>query len=385
MGLAPPGVELDSDESMLIDAAREYARSELLPLDRSWDRDESSVVEVLPQLGEMGLLSLVLPEELGGVGCSYRAYAAILHEIARYSPSVCVTLSVHNMVGSILSAYLAEPERTSWLTQWSKPEGFSAFALTEAGAGSDAGATMTTAIETGDGFRITGEKMWITNGITARWFLTLVRLEGTQRQEGLCAVLIDGRDAGVERTKIEGKMGIRGSETAVIHLTDVHVPRSRLIGERGRGLQVFLSTLNEGRIGIGAQSTGISEACVDEMVSYSRQREQFGQPISSFQAVGEMLADSKVELEASKALVWSAACKVDSGESDRRASAQAKLYASEAANRIAYRAVQIHAGTGYVNECRVEQLYRDARITTIYEGTSEIQRIIVARELGAAG
>jgi alkylation response protein AidB-like acyl-CoA dehydrogenase len=176
-------------------------------------------------------------------------------------------------------------------------------------------------------------------------------------------------------------MGIRGSETAAINYTDTFVPNRFLIGEVGDGLEVFLSSLNLGRIGIAVQATGIAEACLDEMVSYARQREQFGRPIGSFQAVGNMIADSAVELEAAKALVWRAARMVDKGEADRYASSMAKLYATEVANRIAYRAVQVHGGTGYVRECRVEQLYRDARVTTIYEGTSEVQRIVIARGL----
>ena len=223
--------------------------------------------------------------------------------------------------------------------------------------------------------------MWLTNGMTGRWLLTLVRLKDVPGRNGLCALLVDGHHAGVERDRIHGKMGIRGSETAVIHLTDVFVPVSHLIGERGQGLQVMLSGLNEGRIGIAAQSSGIAEACLTEMTAYAREREQFGQPIGKFQAVGNMIADSAMELEAAKLLIWQAAGRVDAGRPDPCISSMAKLYASECANRIAYRAVQVFGGAGYVNECRVEQLYRDARVTSIYEGTSEVQRIVIAREL----
>jgi alkylation response protein AidB-like acyl-CoA dehydrogenase len=176
-------------------------------------------------------------------------------------------------------------------------------------------------------------------------------------------------------------MGIRGSETAVISFNDTFVPDSHVVGEPGKGMAVCLKSLGRGRVGIAAQATGIAEACLTEMVSYARQREQFNQPIGKFQAVGNMIANSAVDLEAAKALVWRAAASVQWGEDDRRATSMAKLYASEAANRIAYRAVQVHGGSGYVNECRVEQLYRDARVTTIYEGTSEIQRIVIGREI----
>ncbi|MHC4697305.1 MAG: acyl-CoA dehydrogenase family protein [Planctomycetota bacterium] len=274
MPLVPPDVELSEDQTMLIDAAREFARNELLPLDRKWDEDESTVAEVLPQLGEMGLLNICLPEELNGLGCPYSTYAAILHEISVWSPSTAVTISVHSMVGHILEKYLAEPQRTEWLSAWGDPSSFAAFALTEANAGSDAGGTQAAAHEVDGGLKINGEKMWISNGLAGRWFLTLVRLQDGPQRDNLCAVLIDGNEPGVERTKIAGKMGIRGSETAVIHLTDAFVPEHRIIGERGQGLQTFLTTLNEGRIGIASQASGIAEACLDEMVGYARRNDR---------------------------------------------------------------------------------------------------------------
>lgn len=381
MALLPVEVAHTDDEALLIQAAHEYAANELFPLDRAWDRGDSSVAAVLPKLAEMGFLNLLVPQGYGGLGCSYRTYAAILHEIGCWSASACVTVGVHNMVGLILSRCAEEAAKAEWLASWGEVDSFAAFALSEACAGSDARGTRATAVEADGGYRVNGEKMWVTNGLTARWFLTLVRLGTGTDNAALTALLIDGREAGVERSAIRGKMGIRGSETAVISFSDTFVPRAHLLGERGGGLAVFLAALNSGRIGIAAQGTGIAEACLNEMVSYARQREQFGRPIGRFQAVAEMIADSKVELEAAKALIWRAASLEDAGTPSRAASSMAKLYATEAANRIAYRAVQVHGGTGYVNECRVEQLYRDARITTIYEGTSEIQRLVIAREL----
>ena len=381
MPLAPAHVELGEDEAALVQAAREFAQNELLPLDRKWDEGESSLAEILPALGEMGFLNLVIPEALNGLGCSHSTYGAILHEIAVFSPSTAVTISVHSMVGAIVDECGSDAVRAECLLDWGSADSFAAFALSEAGAGSDAKAVKVTARKVDGGYQLNGEKMWTTNGINARWLLTLARLEGASQTRNLCALLVDGNESGIERTEIHGKMGIRGSETAVINYTDSFVPDRFLIGEVGDGLEVFLSSLNLGRIGIAVQATGIAEACLDEMVSYARQREQFGRPIGSFQAVGNMIADSAVELEAAKALVWRAARMVDIGEADRYASSMAKLYATEAANRIAYRAVQVHGGTGYVRECRVEQLYRDARVTTIYEGTSEVQRIVIARGL----
>ncbi len=384
MPLAPIEANLSDDDAVLIRAVREFARSELLSRDRAWDKDESSVAEVTGKLSEMGLLSLLVPSELGGLGCSYKTYAAILHELARFSPSTCVTVSVHSMVGRVLDKGVAEPMRSELLSQWGSPDSLGAFCLSEAGAGSDASAAKAESVEIGGGYRISGEKMWVTNGMAARWFLTMARRRDGAEAGMLCAYLIDGESNGIERTKINGKMGIRGSDTAIINFDETFVPANHRLGKLGSGLEVFLAGLDGGRIGIAAQATGIAEACLEEMVSYARQREQFGQPIGSFPAVAEMIADSCVELEAGKALVWRAAQEVDSGSASRSASSMAKLYASEAANKIAYRAVQVHGGAGYVNECRVEQLFRDARITSIYEGTSEIQRVVIARQLARA-
>lgn len=372
-------VVMTEDQAMLVEATRDFARAELIQPDRDWDEDESSMVVMLPQLAEMGMMNLVVPEDLGGLGCSYRAYADILHEISYASPSAAVALSVHNMVGKILQHHAHEPRRSEWLSSWGAPESFGAFALTEAGAGSDPAGSTAEARRVDGGFRVTGEKMWITNGMNARWFLTLVRTG--PGKDGLSAMIIDGNEQGLGRDKIHGKTGIRGSETAVISLDNVFVPEAHLLGEGGDGLKVCLAGLDGGRIGIAAQATGISEACLDEMVSYAKQREQFGRPIAEFQAIQHMIADSAVELSAARELVWRAAELVDAGQVEPAASAKAKLFASEASNRIAYRAVQVHGGSGYVREFRVEQLARDARVTTIYEGTSEIQRIVIARDL----
>ncbi|MCG3130551.1 MAG: Acyl-CoA dehydrogenase [Phycisphaerae bacterium] len=360
---------------------RAYARGELIDADRRWDVDETSMAEVLPTLEQMGLLSLSIPESAGGLDCDMKTYAALLHEVSYASPSVAVTLSVHSMVTSILSKQAAAHRRGAWLGAMGRADNLCAFAISEADAGSDPSGIGTAAERTGDGFRINGEKMWITNGLSARWFLTLARLRDGGPEGELCMMLVDGRSRGIERTKIRGKMGIRGSETAVIALHEVEIPGDHLVGGVGEGGRVSAITLNEGRVGIASQATGIAEACLDQMIEYAKVRRQFGQPIGRFQAVANMIADSAVELAASKALIASAADKIDAGKADLPSSSMAKLYATEAANRIAYRAVQVHGGMGYVRECRVEQLYRDARVTTIYEGTSEIQRYVIAKGL----
>lgn len=339
------------------------------------------MAEVLPEIAEMGFLDLVGPEESGGLGCDYQTYASILHEISYASPSVAVTVSVHNMVGSLLRNWMSEPARSEVTSSWADAGSFGAFAISEADAGSDVSAIRTTAERADGGYRLNGEKMWITNGQSARWFFVVARTSGSAGEKnGLTGFLLDGQSGGVERTKIRGKMGIRGSETVVLHFQDAFVPDGFRIGDEGQGMVACLSALNGGRIGIAAQASGIAEACLDLMIAYAKERKQFGRPIAELQAIQWMIADSVVELEASKELIRRAAVKVDEGETHPAASAMAKLYASESANRIAYRAVQVHGGTGYVHECRAEQLYRDARVTTIYEGTSEIQRYVIARE-----
>lgn len=374
-------VSISPDESLLVSAAREFARAELVDLDRQWDQGHGSVADILLTLADMGFLSMLLPEEVGGLDCGYLTYSRILHEISYASPSTAVTLGVHNMVGLVLAQFAPLPHRERWMRGWATVDSFGAFAISEANAGSDPGSSRTHARRDGDEFILNGEKMWITNGMSARWFLTLARTQPGKGKVGLSSLMVDGESPGVTRTTIHGKMGIRGSETAVIAFDDVRVPADHLLGAEGEGLRVCLSALDGGRIGIAAQASGIAEACLDEMIEFAQQREQFGTPIAGFQAIQNQIADSAVELAAAKELIERAARLVDEGKLNPAASSMAKLFASEAANRIAYRAVQVHGGMGYVNECRVEQLYRDARVTTIYEGTSEIQRLIIAREL----
>ena len=372
---------LDQDQRFLVEAARDYARAELIEKDRLWDETEQSLAGELPTLAEMGFMNLRIAEEYGGLGCPMVVYAHILHELAYASPSVEVSLSVHNMVGEVLQRYGSKELREEVLPTWGTAGAFGTFAISEADAGSDPSAVQTRAVLKGDHYLIDGAKMWITNALSGRWFMTLARTgEG---KKGVSAFWVDGNDAGVERLPIKGKTGIRGSETAALHFTEVKVPRGWLLGKEGQGLEIALAALDGGRIGIACQATGIMEACLHEMIRYAKERKQFGRPIAEFQAIQFMIADSAVELEAGRALTLQAARLRDAGEPFTDAAAKAKLYASEAANRVGYRAVQVHGGSGYVNESRVERLARDARVTTIYEGTSEIQRIVIGRGLEA--
>lgn len=376
---------LDEDQQVLAATAGEFARETLLELDRACDRDESSICSALPQIAEMGLLSLRIPTEHGGLGCSRMAYAAILHEVSYASPSTAVMLSVHNMVGEMLLNFATQRVKCELLPQWGSPQSLSSFAISEPDVGSDPGSISTRAVRDQDEWVINGSKMWITTGATGRWFVTLAQTKEVGDTAGLCMILLDANQPGFERIKIEGKMGIRGSETVSLHLTDVRAPQDHLLSDMGSGLKLALLALDGGRVGIAAQSTGIAEACLDEMVSYSKHRVQFGRPIAEFQAIQNMIADSATELAAAKALIAQACLAADNGGKFSATAAKAKLYASEMATRVADRAVQVHGGSGYVNDARVEQLYRDARVTRIYEGTSEIQRLVIARDLLANG
>lgn len=368
------------DHRVLIDAVRTYAREGLVELDREWDRTETSCCTHLEQFYEMGLMGLRVSEAYGGLNVPMLPYAAIVRELAYASPSVAVTIAVHSMVCGVLEQYARPQVRDSMLPLLMTPGNLAAFAISEPNAGSDPSAALTRAQPVEGGWRLIGSKMWVTNGLTGRWFVVLCRVGDTGARKDLSMLLIDAQQPGVARTPIHGKMGIRGSETAEMLLDGAFVPAENLLGNVGDGLRIALSALNGGRIGIAAQAIGIAHACVDLMTAYARQREQFGRPIADKQAIQWMIADSVTDLDAAQLLTDRAAAMVDRGEPYTREASMAKLFASEAANRIAYRAVQIHGGYGFCREFRVEQLYRDARVTTIYEGTSEVQRLVIARD-----
>lgn len=372
---------ISDDHRLLIEGVRDYARGELLALDAKWDKEESSCCERLGQLYEMGLMGLRVPEDHGGLGCPMLPYAHIIRELSYASPSVAVTVSVHNMVCEAIKMFAADALRDEMQRCLVTPGNLAAFAISEPDAGSDPAAAKTRAVPVAGGWKLTGSKFWVTNGLHGRWFIVLARTDHSGRSKDLSMFMLDAQQDAVERRSIHGKMGIRGSETAEMSLDGAFVPTEHLLGQPGDGLKIALSALDGGRIGIASQAVGISQACLDLMVSYSKERRQFNRPIADFQAIQWMIADSQTELDASQLLIDRAAQLKDAEQPYTREASIAKLFATEAVNRIAYRAVQVHGGTGFVNECRVEQLYRDARVTTIYEGTSEIQRHVIAREI----
>jgi len=372
--------QLNEDHRMMVDAVRDYARAELTPLDVEWDRNETSCCSELGKLAEMGLMGLRVPADRGGLDLPTTCYAHIIRELAYASPSVAVMLAVHSMVSEIVHKFGRPEVQDEILPCFAEPENLSAFAISEPDAGSDPGSVKVRAERIDGGFKLNGAKMWVSNGMTGRWFVVLARLPGDNDKD-LNMFLMNAESEGVERRQILGKMGIRGDETAEMNLEDVFVPEQHLLGQPGWGLRIALAALDGGRIGIASQAVGIAEACLDLMVAYAKERRQFNQPIANFQAIQWMLADSRTEISASQLLIDQAATLKDAGRDYTQAASMAKLFASETAGRVADRGVQIHGGYGYCNEFRIEQLYRDARITRIYEGTSEIQRLVIARNL----
>lgn len=342
-------------------------------------------------MGELGFCGMLVPEEWGGVGADTVSYVVMLEEIARVDASTAVALSVTNSVvcGPLL-AHGTEEQKERWLPRLARGEILGAFCLTEPQAGSDAGAIQTRAKRQGDHYVLNGTKIWVTNGGVAGLYIVFAKTNPDAGRRGVSAFLIEPNAPGFRIVRLEDKMGLRTSRSAQIALEDCAVPADRMLGAEGEGLKIALAGLDSGRIGIAAQSVGLAQGALELAVSYAKQRRAFGRPIGDFQAIQWKLADMQTEIDAARMLVWQAAWMRDQGAGRLgRFSSQAKLYASEMANRVAYHAVQIHGSAGYSRESEIERFYRDARVLTIYEGTSEIQRLVIARDLlgghGSAG
>lgn len=375
--------ELSEDLRMVRDLARDFADKELRPRAKGHDRNGTIDPELFGMIGELGLWGLTVPEKYGGVGMGNLALSLVLEELNRACASTGVTVSVHNsLLGAPLNKFGNEAQRAQWLPKLATGEVLGAYCLTEANAGSDAGALRCQAVDSGDHFRVTGEKMWVTNAAWAGLFLVYVRTDNSRPgPKGISALLVPADSPGLTVAKAEKKCGIRGSATNVVQFDGVRVPKANVLGKLDEGFAIAMDTLDGGRIGIAAQAVGIGQACLDAAVKYSKEREQFDRPIGSFQAIQWKLADMSTQLEASRMLVRHAAWTRDRGEPCTQLSAQAKLLASRTANFCADECLQIHGGAGYTDDFHVERLFRDARITEIYEGATDIQRLIIARKL----
>jgi alkylation response protein AidB-like acyl-CoA dehydrogenase len=374
---------LTDDQRLIRDTVRQFMEAEMRPFIRQWEKEEKFPAEQMRKLGEMGCCGMLIPEEWGGAGSDIISYVLMLEEVARVCASTAVALSVTNsVVGMPLLKHGTDAQKKKYLPPLARGEMLGAFCLTEPQAGSDAAGIQARAVKKGKNYRLSGTKSWVTNGGVAGLYLIFAKTNPKEGAKGVSAFLVEPNFPGFRIARHEDKMGIRLSRSAELALDDCEVPAENRLGEEGQGLKIALEALDGGRVGIAAQAVGIAQGAFEEAVRYAKQRKAFGKTISEFQAIQWMLADMQTEIEAARGLVYHAAW-LREGQPERAgaAASRAKLYASEMVNRVAYKAVQIHGSAGYSRESDVERMYRDARVISIYEGTSEIQRMVIARDL----
>jgi len=372
-------LELTEEQKLLQKTVREFAESEVKPLAKELDETGRFPREIFKKAAELGLTGVAFPEAEGGAGFDHLAYTIVIEEISRCCASTGVILSGHNsLYCDPVHRFGTEEQKKKLLVPFACGEKIGCFALTEPQAGSNAAALQTRAVRKGDKYIVNGTKAWITNGGAADAAIVYANTEPAKGEKGITALVVERGTPGFKVGKEEKKLGINATACCELVFTDCEVPATNRIGNEGEGYKVALSTLDGGRIGVGAQATGIAQGAFEAALQYSQQRMAFGQPISQFQAIQFMLADMATEIDASRLLVRKAAWKQDSGARFSMDAAIAKLFASEMATRVTHKAIQIHGGNGYSREYPVERAYRDARITEIYEGTSEIQRLVIS-------
>jgi butyryl-CoA dehydrogenase len=373
---------LSEDEKLIQDAARELAVKEIAPRAAHFDETMIFPHENVKKLAELGFLGMCVEEQWGGAGLSTLAYVLAMEEISKACASTGVIMSVNNsLVCDPIAKFGTDEQKEKFLKPLAKGEKLGAYCLTEPEAGSDAQNLRTAAVREGDHYVLNGTKNFITNGQVADYYIVYAKTDPDAGHKGISAILVEAESGGLTRGNKEHTMGIRASSTCTLFFSNVKVPVSNLLGKEGEGFKIALATLDGGRIGIAAQALGIAQAALDEATRYAQERTTFGKPIADLQAIQWMIADSVTEIDAARLLTWRAAMKKDSGDRYSVESSMAKLAASRTAVVVADRAVQIHGGYGYVREYAVERHYRDAKITELYEGTSEIQRMVVARNL----
>jgi butyryl-CoA dehydrogenase len=378
--------ELTEEQRMVQIMTRAFAEKELKPVASQLDHDGVYPLDQLKKLGEMGLMGVFMPEEFGGAGMDMLSYVTALEEVSKAWASLGTIMSVNNsLVCGPIWRFGTAAQKKRYLPLLARGEWLGCYALTEPSAGSDAGSIRTEAKRQGGAYLLNGNKVFTTNGSRAHLALVYAVTDPAQGKQGISAFLVERNTPGFVVGKIEDKLGLRSSETAALSFEECRVPQENLLGQEGDGFKIALETLDGGRIGIAAQALGIAQGCIEEALAYSKERSQFGHPIADFQAIQWMLADMATEIDAARLLVYRAAWLHQQSKKVTRAAAMAKLFASEASNRAAYKAVQIHGGYGYIKDFVVERFFRDARVTTLYEGTSEIQRLVIARHLLRAG
>jgi len=372
----------DDHQLLIRDTVRQFMETEVRPHVRDWERNDRFPLDAIQKLGALGCCGMLTPEEWGGGGLDTVSYVVMLEEVARVHAAMCTALGVTNSAVQVpLLTYGSDAQKSRYLSALASGKIIGSFCLTEPAAGSDAAGIQSSAVRDGNGYRLNGTKTWVTNGSAAGLFLVFAKTDPSGGGKGISAFLLEPNTAGFRIGRHEDKMGQRSSPSVELILNDCAVAVENRLGEEGQGLRIALSALDGGRIGIAAQAVGVAQGALEESVKYARARSAFGKAIGEFQAIQWMLADMHTEIEAARGLLYQAAFLKDSRQKMRSWSSRAKLYASEMVNRVVYKAVQIHGSIGYSRESEVERMYRDARVISIYEGTSEIQRTIIARDL----
>jgi len=372
--------ELTDEQQLIREAVREFAETEVTPIAAELDRDHRFPRELLPRLAEMNLMGMPYPEKEGGAGADYVSYVISIEELSRACASTAVIVSAHTSLATWpIFKFGTQAQKDQYLNDMASGRRLGAFALTEPAAGTDAGAGTATATMHADGYALNGSKMFITNAPYADVYVAFAKTDPERGTRGMSAFIVEKDTPGFSVGEAEHKLGIRGSSTPPVYFSDCRVPREALLGGEGDGFKIAMATLDGGRIGIAAQALGIAQAALDASVAYAKERVQFGKPIATLQAIQWMIADMATEIDAARLLVYRAASCVDNGRPYSTEGAMAKLFASETATRVAGKAIQIHGGYGYTESYPVERNYRDAKITEIYEGTSEVQRMVIAR------
>ncbi|MFD5767925.1 acyl-CoA dehydrogenase family protein [Streptomyces sp. NPDC127049] len=373
---------LSGEQEAVRRLAADFVAREVAPYVVEWDQAESVDRGLVKKLGSVGFLGLTIPEEYGGSGGDHLAYCLVTEELGRGDSSVRGIVSVSlGLVAKTIASWGTEEQKRAWLPRLASGDALGCFGLTEPGTGSDAGNLATRAVRDGDDYVIDGAKMFITNGTWADVVLLFARTNDTPGHKGVSAFLVPADAPGLTRHTIHGKLGLRGQATAELSLEGVRVPASAMLGPEGKGFSVAMSALAKGRMSVAAGCVGIAQAALDAAVRYAGEREQFGKPIASYQLVQELISDIAVDVDAARLLTWRVADLIDRGEDFATAASKAKLFASEAAVRSANNALQVFGGYGYIDEYPVGKLLRDARVMTLYEGTSQIQKLIIGRAL----
>ena len=374
---------LNDHQKLIRDTVRQFMETEVRPFVKDWEKQEKFPAEAIQKLGEMGCCGMLTPEEWGGPGLDTVSYVLMLEEVARVHTAMSTAIGVTNSaVQAPLVMFGNEAQKKKYLRRMATGETLGAFCLTEPAAGSDAAGIQARAVREGNVYRLNGTKTWVTNGNVAGVYLVFAKTDPAAGGKGVSAFLVEPDFPGFRRGRHEEKMGQHSSPSVEILLNDCPVPVENRLGEEGQGLRIALGALDGGRIGIAAQGVGLAQGALEETIKYAKQRKAFGKNLAEFQAIQWMIADMQTEIEAARGLTHYAAWVKDTHPTKLGASAsKAKLYSSEMVNRVVYKAVQVHGSVGYSRETEVERMYRDARVLTIYEGTSEVQRMIIAREL----